>query len=59
MTKEKKIQGYTDTIVFQNVFDDIEASLEKFRCRIYRIKYVEPEKIPVFDKMVLNNEGEN
>lgn len=59
LTKEKKIQGYTDTIVFQNVFDDIEASLEKFRCRIYRIKYVEPEKIPVFDKMVLNNEGEN
>ena len=55
MQKEEKIQGYTNTLIFQNVFDDLEDSLEKFRCRTYRIKYVEPKKIPVSGKMVSKN----
>ena len=36
-------------------FDDIDDSLEKFRCRTYRIKYVEPKKIPVSGKMIFKN----
>lgn len=55
LQKEEKIQGYTNTLIFQNVFDDLEDSLEKFRCRTYRIKYVEPKKIPVSGKMVSKN----
>ena len=55
LSKEENLQGYTNVSIFQNVFDDIEDSLEKFRCRTYRIKYVEPKKIPVSGKMVSKN----
>ena len=55
LSKEENFQNYTNTLVFQNVFDDLEASLEKFRCKIYRIKYVEPEKMPISGKMIVDN----
>ena len=57
-SEEKKIQGYTNTLIFQNVFNDIAASLEKFRCKIYRIKYVEPKKIPVSGKTIFSDKDE-
>ena len=40
---------------WEYVFDDIDASLEKFRCKIYRIEYVEPKAIPVSGKTFFNN----
>lgn len=55
LQKEEKFQDYINIFIFRNVFDDIEVSLEKFRCRTYRIKYVEPKKIPVSGKMVFKN----
>lgn len=55
LSKEENLQGYTNVSIFQNVFDDIDASLEKFRCKIYRIEYVEPKAIPVFGKTFFNN----
>lgn len=55
LSKEKNLQGYTNVSIFQNVFDDIDASLEKFRCKIYRIEYVEPKAIPVSGKTFFNN----
>lgn len=55
LSKEENLQGYTNVSIFQNVFDDIDASLEKFRCKIYRIKYVEPKAIPVSGKTFFNN----
>lgn len=57
-SEEKKIQGYTNTLIFQNVFNDIGASLEKFRCKIYRVKYVEPKKIPISGKMIFSDKDE-
>lgn len=47
LPKEENLQGYTNVSIFQNVFDDIDASLEKFRCKIYKSKYVESKPIPV------------
>ena len=55
LSKEENFQEYTNILIFQNVFDDIDASLEKFRCKIYKIKYVEPKTIPVSGKTVFNN----
>lgn len=55
LSKEENLQGYTNVSIFQNVFDDIDASLEKFRCKIYRIEYVEPKAIPVSGKTFFNN----
>lgn len=39
LSKEENLQGYTNVSIFQNVFDDIDVSLEKFRCKIYKSKY--------------------
>ena len=47
LSKEENVNGFTHALIFQNVFDDINSSLEKFRCKIYNIKYVEPEKLPI------------
>lgn len=55
LSKEENLQGYTNVSIFQNVFDDIDASLEKFRCKIYKSKYVESKPIPVSGKTVFNN----
>ena len=55
LSKEENFQGYTNVSIFQNVFDDIDASLEKFRCKIYKSKYVESKPIPVSGKTVFNN----
>lgn len=52
LSKEENLQGYTNISIFQNVFDDIDASLEKFRCKIYKSKYVESKPIPVSGKTV-------
>lgn len=43
-------------LVFQSVFDDIDASLEKFRCKIYGTEYTEPQREPVSGKMLYFNE---
>lgn len=50
LSKEEKTHGYANTLIYQNVFDDVDASLEKFRCKIYRVKYVEPKRRPIFSK---------
>lgn len=55
LSKEENFQEYTNILIFQNVFDDIDASLENFRCKIYRIEYVEPKAIPVSGKTFFNN----
>lgn len=52
ISKEEVIHGHTNTLVYQNVFDDIDASLEWFRCKIYRTKYVEPKREPISGKMI-------
>ncbi|MDD7381668.1 MAG: hypothetical protein PUG37_02635, partial [Bacillales bacterium] len=58
LSKEEKTHGYTNTLIFQNVFDDIDASLEKFRCKIYKSKYIESEKVPISGKMIFfDNDG--
>ena len=56
--KEEKIQGCINVSVYQDVFDEIASALEKFRCKIYRIKYVEPPKKPVSGKMIYNETDE-
>ena len=58
LQKEEKHQEYTNILIFQNAFDDIDASLERFRCKIYKSKYVEPKRIPVCGKVVFNNKEE-
>lgn len=52
LSKEETIHGYTNTLIYQNVFDDIDASLEKFRCKIYRTKYEAPKREPISGKMI-------
>lgn len=59
LSKEETEYGYTHTLVYQNVFDDIYASLEKFRCKIYRTKYEEPKREPVSGKMICFGEDED
>lgn len=58
LSKEVTEHGYTHTLIYQNVFDDIDASLEEFRCKIYRTKYVEPKREPVSGKMIYFGEDE-
>ena len=55
--KEETIHGHTNVLVFQKVFDDIYVSLEKFRCKIYRTKYVEPKIEPISGKMIYLGSG--
>lgn len=52
LSKEVTEHGYTHTLVYQNIFDDIDASLEEFRCKIYRTKYVEPKREPISGKTI-------
>lgn len=59
LSKEVTEHGYTHTLVYQNIFDDIDASLEEFRCKIYRTKYVEPKREPISGKMVYFGEDED
>lgn len=49
--QQKTVHGYPSKIVFQPIFDAIDASIEEFRCKIYRIKYVKPKEAPVFGKI--------
>ena len=59
LSKEVTEHGYTHTLVYQNIFDDIDASLEEFRCKIYKTKYVEPKREPISGKMVYFGEDED
>lgn len=44
----KNSDGFTSKVVFQTLFDEIDDSLEWFRCEIYRSeKYKPVERIPV------------
>lgn len=52
LSKEETVHGYTNTLVYQNIFDNIDASLEKFRCRIYRTKYEAPKAEPISGKII-------
>lgn len=51
LEQRKPVYGYPGKIVFQTYFDSIDASLEEFRCKIYRIKYVKPSENPIFEKI--------
>lgn len=55
LSKKKNLEESTTILIFQNIFDNINASLENFRCLIYRIKYVKPKAIPVYT-IFFNNE---
>ena len=57
LSKEVTEHGYTHTLVYQNIFDDIDASLEEFRCKIYKTKCVEPKREPISGKMIYFDEG--
>ena len=59
LSKEVTEHGYTHTLIYQNVFDDIDASLEEFRCKIYKTKYVEPKREPISGKMIYFGEDED
>lgn len=59
LSKEVTEHGYTHTLIYQNVFDDIDASLEEFRCKIYKTKYVEPKRKPVSGEMIYFGEAED
>lgn len=52
LLKEETEHGYSNTLIYQNIFDDIDASLEQFRCKIYRTKYEEPKREPISGKMI-------
>lgn len=58
ISEEENIHGYVNTLIYQNVFDEVDKSLEKFRCKIYRIKYVEPKREPTSGKMLYFGEDE-
>ncbi|MFR6290972.1 MAG: hypothetical protein ACLUKQ_05910 [Peptococcaceae bacterium] len=57
-SKEEEVHGVTNTLIFQSIFDDIDASLEEFRCKIYGTKYVAPKKEPIFGKMIFFGDNE-
>ena len=59
LSKEVTEHGYTYTLVYQNIFDDIDASLEEFRSKIYRTKYIEPKREPISGKMIYFGEDKN
>lgn len=59
LSKEETEHGYTHTLVYQNVFDDIYVSLEKFRCKIYRTKYKELKREPISGKRIYFGEDED
>lgn len=43
--------GYVNTLVYQTAFDEIESELEKFRCQIYKAKYVPVKASPISGMM--------
>lgn len=45
--KDVKAHGYVNTLVYQTAFDEIESELEKFRCKIYKTKYVPVKSSPI------------
>ena len=45
-TKDVEAHGYVNTLVYQTAFDEIESELEKFRCQIYKAKYVPVKASP-------------
>lgn len=46
--KKEVIDGFSETVVYQGLFDEVEDSLEWFRCKIYRNeKYKSVNKIPI------------
>lgn len=47
---ERTIDGHSYTAIYQNVFDDIDDALEKFRCKIYGVKYIPVERRPIIGK---------
>ncbi len=51
IVKEKTVHGFTNMLIYQNVFDEIEAELEKFRCKTYGIKHKELKKVPISGSM--------
>lgn len=59
LLKEETEHGYSHTLIYQNIFDDIDASLEQFRCKIYRTKYEEPKKEPISGKMIYFGKAED
>ena len=46
-TKDVEAHGYVNTLVYQTAFDEIESELEKFRCQIYKAKYVPVKASPI------------
>lgn len=59
LSKEETEHGYSQTLIYQNIFDDIDASLEQFRCKIYRTKYEEPKREPISGNMIYFGEAED
>ena len=49
--KDVKAHGYVNTLVYQTAFDEIESELEKFRCKIYKTKYVPVKSSPISGMM--------
>lgn len=50
--KDEVVDGFSEKIVYQELFDEIQDSLEWFRCKIYRNeKYEAVEKIPIWGKV--------
>ena len=49
--KDVEAHGYVNTLVYQTAFDEIESELEKFRCKIYKIKYVPVKSSPISGMM--------
>lgn len=50
-TKDVEAHDYVNTLVYQTAFDEIESELEKFRCKIYKAKYVPIKASPISGKM--------
>lgn len=50
-TKDVEAHGYVNTLVYQTAFDEIESELEKFRCQIYKAKYVPVKASPISGMM--------
>lgn len=50
-TKDVEAHDYVNTLVYQTAFDEIESELEKFRCKIYKAKYVPIKASPISGTM--------
>lgn len=56
LLENEEINGYTNTSIFQNVFDDIDTPLEEFRCKIYGTKFKGLQKQPIYKKIIFFGE---